>query len=86
MSEKQTIKLRVRPGKLSVDARPFEFITGRVMGCQWVELSLTTGQIETLRASDVFELGGAPARTVVKLIGRNVDVTGRRRVVLSGGA
>lgn len=84
--EKKTIKLRVRPGKTSRDARPFEFILGRVVGCQFVELTITPAQIATLRASDVFEfLGDPPPRRVVRLIGRDVDVTGRRRVVLTGG-
>ena len=79
------VKLRVREGCSSVDAQPFAFILGsaRKFGNVWEDRTLTAGQIETLRNAGIFEFfDDPPTRRLVRLGGREVDLTGRRRVVM----
>ncbi|MFI5298932.1 MAG: hypothetical protein ACHREM_12620 [Polyangiales bacterium] len=83
---RQTIRLRVREGFSSIDAKPFAFILGdRQVGNVWVDRDLNDRQILTLKAAGIFEfLVDERPRELVTLGRRTVDVTGRRRVVLRG--
>lgn len=84
-----TARLRVAPGFASVDARPYRFVLGpRPIGCQFVERTLTEGQLEVLRAAvgadgrRIFQIAGdppAPAAPPAE------SAPPARRLVLLGG-
>lgn len=89
---KLSIRVRVREGYSSADAKRYARILGaRPVGNAWTVLDLSAADVRTLRAAGIFELSigdePAPSRSAPRLValnGRRVNLEGRHRVIVRG--